>query len=299
MELFLHNQDVEYLFVGGLPRSTGEAVRKNVLAFGYRGRARPTKGAPKVRKVSDPNRMHDVLKDWIGGGEEAKDFLLRLMAIAYDPRGFKERAQRTGLSAAEADSLMAQWFHVSADPVQFLQVLSFYLNSDTDLYFDWHQLHAFAEEIWRDITAVTDQSFECAPIAAFEALLEAEDAEKLAKRRGVDPDEFQRTNAPLLNAAWKSIQKLCAEGQGDICIAGIIERTKGTRHPYVFVAKQRDKLYKNWPRERRGERSAYQSLANILIDDEAARDEDTGDIATDEGPSNEDASQTETEDFAA
>ncbi|KAK8094702.1 hypothetical protein PG997_001387 [Apiospora hydei] len=163
MELFLHNQDVEHLFVGGLPRSTGEAVRKNVLAFGCRGTARPAKGAPKVRKVSDPNRMHDVLKDWLGGGEEAKDFLLRVMAIAYDPKCFKERAQRTDLSAAEADSLIAQWFHARADPVQFLQVLSFYLNSDTDLYFDWHQLHAFAEEIWRDITAVTEQSFECAP----------------------------------------------------------------------------------------------------------------------------------------
>ncbi|KAK8039381.1 hypothetical protein PG993_007792 [Apiospora rasikravindrae] len=54
MELFLHNQDVEHLFVGGLPRSTGEAVRKSVLAFGCRGKLRPTTGVPKVRKVSDP-----------------------------------------------------------------------------------------------------------------------------------------------------------------------------------------------------------------------------------------------------
>ncbi|KAK7977359.1 hypothetical protein PG996_003424 [Apiospora saccharicola] len=251
MEFFLHNQDVNHLFVGGLPKSDGEALRKIVLAFGYRdtARNRPPKDVPKVRKVSDPNPMQSILADWAWGDGDAENWLLGLMAVIFDQKCVKERARRIGLSAADADYYIAEWT-TGADSSQILHFMSFYLLTDADLYFDWHQLHAFAEKIWTD--TVAGEHIHDAPVAAYEALAKAKDNKK----------------PHLLNKAWRSIKKLCAAGQGDKCIAGIVERTKGSLYPAMHVAEQLDTLYRNWPRERLEESSAYLSLTGMMAEAE-------------------------------
>ncbi|KAK8862609.1 hypothetical protein PGQ11_008844 [Apiospora arundinis] len=266
MELFLHNQDMNYIFVGGIPKSTPEALRKISLAFGCRDSERAMKGPLKLRLVSDPNPLEGILREWIRGGEKAEnsgDWLLDFMAAMYDPKSLRERAQRAGLSASEAESQIAQWSHVGADPAQVLHVLSFYLTTDTDLYFEWHQMHAYAEKILSDMNTVihnkTGNRYRFAPIVAYEALVQAKSAEET------------RTKAYILDTAWNSIKKLVTEeGLGDKIIAGIVERAgEQPRYPCKYVAKQLDKLYKNWSQELRRKSSAYNKLAKMMADESA------------------------------
>ncbi|KAK8025478.1 hypothetical protein PG990_003301 [Apiospora arundinis] len=219
-----------------------------------------------LKYLSDPNPLEGILREWIRGGEKAEnsgDWLLDFMAAMYDPKSLRERAQRAGLSASEAESQIAQWSHVGADPAQVLHVLSFYLTTDTDLYFEWHQMHAYAEKILSDMNTVihnkTGKRYRFAPIVAYEALVQAKSAEET------------RTKAYILDTAWNSIKKLVTEeGLGDKIIAGIVERAgEQPCYPCKYVAKQLDKLYKKWPQELRKKSSAYNKLAKMMADESA------------------------------
>ena len=261
MELFLQNQNVNHLFIGGIPKSSSEAFRKLNLAFGMRD----TDRYAQVRLVSNPNPLQAVLKDWIHGikADNAEVWLLELMAVVYDPKIFRETARRAGISATEIESQLAQWSNAGSDPAQFLEVLSFYLTTNTDMYFEWHQMHACAEAIWRNLNnAIYNKRrkrYDCAPIVAFETLKEAELAEETA------------ADAHLLNNAWESIKELCEKGLGDACIEGLVKKAGMDEmlRPCIYVAKKLDVLYMNWPQERKSS-FAYKKLATIAAKNAAA-----------------------------
>ncbi|KAK8130388.1 hypothetical protein PG999_002768 [Apiospora kogelbergensis] len=255
------NQNVNHLFIGGIPKSSSEAFRKLNLAFGMRD----TDRYAQVRLVSNPNPLQAVLKDWIHGikADNAEVWLLELMAVVYDPKIFRETARRAGISATEIESQLAQWSNAGSDPAQFLEVLSFYLTTNTDMYFEWHQMHACAEAIWRNLNnAIYNKRrkrYDCAPIVAFETLKEAELAEETA------------ADAHLLNNAWESIKELCEKGLGDACIEGLVKKAGMDEmlRPCIYVAKKLDVLYMNWPQERKSS-FAYKKLATIAAKNAAA-----------------------------
>ncbi|KAK8087176.1 hypothetical protein PG994_002150 [Apiospora phragmitis] len=151
---------------------------------------------------------------------------------------------------------MASWSQAAADPINLLETMTSYLITDVDLYLDWHQMHIGCERVWVDVTThiynETGERPRIAPLAVAEILKEASNVEQLARSRGVDPAGLLRTDAHMLNRAWKSIQSLCAGGLGDACITGIVERTrKDACHPNMWVADQLDELYENWVEERK------------------------------------------------
>ncbi|KAK8087177.1 hypothetical protein PG994_002151 [Apiospora phragmitis] len=73
MELYLVNQDLDYLFFGGIPRTMAEAFTKASLAFGIsptyfarnrRGSALPPYSRSNIRVALNPSHMLNVWTDW-------------------------------------------------------------------------------------------------------------------------------------------------------------------------------------------------------------------------------------------
>lgn len=274
MELFLHNQGLDHLLVGGAPKTMDEALVKFCLAFGMPAQVSASNRRETVqckmrsmrRMVSDPNPIADVLQNWILFGKDEdspEDWLLKLMAAVYDPKSFKRILQRNGPFFNSAEYYIEQWSHKSDDIVFFLTVMTSYLQMDNDLYFNWFQMITLSSNIWGDVATCsydeTGQRPSCAITAATEALSKAKKVEWTAKHLGIDSVTSLRTHAHQLNAAWRSIQRLCTDGQGDSCIVFLLDNT-GTRYPGHYVWKQLDKLYKNWPQERLDESHAWRTL---------------------------------------
>ncbi|KAK7921303.1 hypothetical protein PG985_009325 [Apiospora marii] len=275
MELFLHNQDLNHLLVGGSPKTMDEAFTKFCLAFGMpaqslaasnRRAAVQFKHRSKWRLVSDPNPMGEVLQSWILLGEnrdDPEDWLLKLMAVVYDPKSFKRIFQRNGPFNTSAEFHIEQWSHESENIGHLLKVMTPYLQMDNDLYFNWLQMITFASNIWGDVANTsydkTGQRPRSAVTAAGEALVQARQVEWLATPLGTDSITLLTSHAHQLKAAWRSIQRLCTDGQGDSCIAFMLDNTE-TRDPSRWVSKQLDKLYKNWPQERLEESHAWRTL---------------------------------------
>ncbi|KAK8133765.1 hypothetical protein PG984_005777 [Apiospora sp. TS-2023a] len=275
MELFLHNQDLNHLLIGGSPKTIDEALTKFCLAFGMPAQYQAAtnrqatvkfKHRSKWRLVSDPNPMADVLQSWILFGknrDDPEDWFLKLMANVYDPKSFKRIFQRNGPFSTNAEFHIEQWSHESDNIGHLVKVMTPYLQMDNDLYFNWLQMITLSSNIWEDVATCsydkTGQRPQCAITAAGEALIQAKQVEWPAKQLGIDSDTFLRTHAHQLNAAWKSIQRLCTDGQGDSCIAFMLDNTE-TRDPRQWVSKQLDKLYKNWPQKRLEESHAWRKL---------------------------------------
>jgi hypothetical protein len=82
MEYFLHHQDVDNLFFGGLPTSMEEALKKYLLAQGIsatnyaRNRRSDRLKTDQGRCPSNPCLLEGILADLMSGGEAMKDLMV-------------------------------------------------------------------------------------------------------------------------------------------------------------------------------------------------------------------------------
>ncbi|KAI1113765.1 hypothetical protein F5Y14DRAFT_462239 [Nemania sp. NC0429] len=243
MEYFLHYQDVDALFMGSLPKSAEEAVRKFLLALGVApsNLARAIQRAnvdgkgklgvqtssvwhlgnkgikwTEGRPVDNPCVLDNIFQKWMAGDTHAGDNLvLELVNMLLDPKVLAEKARQSEVNAEE----LKRFTQPPKDPnkrgtvmLNLLARLSLVIESEMgSLLFDWLSFIKTCKTLWDRIFEATNGLYEEADsmhTSLVRMLDEARDLE--GKAKGLDPPDvasFVRDNALGLPKSWAVIQE--------------------------------------------------------------------------------------------
>ncbi|KAI1323372.1 hypothetical protein F5Y16DRAFT_425242 [Xylariaceae sp. FL0255] len=241
MEYFLHFQDIETLFFGGLPESMEEAFKKLLLSIsltpshfardrrqvrsnGVQGVERGTMPSPKInlaksRPVADPCVFDQVFGAWMSGGQYMNDDkILDLVNTLADPKTFREKARQQWMNPKTT----AQMFSLSSDPnvhmVGLLKNLSFVVMSEMgNLYFDWISFAETCNRIWDQIVNFATDYYNLSGRVipwgiTLQILDEGRQFQWLAEELKQGVNSFVRENAYGLSKTWEIIQTINKKG---------------------------------------------------------------------------------------
>ncbi|KAI0179859.1 hypothetical protein GGR52DRAFT_587363 [Hypoxylon sp. FL1284] len=283
MEYFLGHQDLDYLFVGGLPGSMDEAYKKTLLSVGMsaanfapnRRSTAPNIDVNKGRWVSSPCMLDDVFVTWMcGGSAGAGELLVNLVKVISDPKSATARARLTGMSP-KAISISGDKIRTGADlrKVTILARLGAQVMAEThNLYFDWLSFVETCEKIWAQIYSALDQQNgkkrnRSKHSTLIDMLDEARKCEWMAEAAKVDAKSVVRENATGLVQSWQAIQKVTRQAAnipsesdsnanlgkkawiGDKELFNVVSKAMGeSAYPNLSMASLQN-AYRNWSKE--------------------------------------------------
>ncbi|KAI2779910.1 hypothetical protein F4815DRAFT_163251 [Daldinia loculata] len=277
MEYFIQKQDLDNMFVGGLPRSMEDAHKKFLLAAGVmatnfarnRRSTKPKLNIERGRWASNPCLLDGILSNWMCGGEVmTDDMILNLVRAIGDPKAIAAKARQVGLSPAVEEKCCKVWSNPDRHMTTILGNLGFYIVSETsDLYFDWLSFAETCQKIWTQIhdTLNLQAHDHAAHTMVIKILDQAQKCQWMAEVDKEDVTSSLRKNATSLVQSWGIIQKVCRKGMkvsfekdderyedakawaGDKELLSIMSRTLDeSSYPHMSPSLSQ-KVYKNWP----------------------------------------------------
>lgn len=243
MEYFLHHQDINALFSGGLPKSMEEAMRKVLLAVGLapsnfardrrKVKAQGVSGAPrgslaylgnvdvkwdKGRPITNPCLLDGIFREWMAGGTHiSDDRILELVNALSDPKMLAEKARKGGV-----DIELFKNFNIppniSDNPSALMQRLlgrlSLVVESEMgSLLFNCMSFAKTCQALWDRILVSTDALYGKRSASIYGPLVgmlnEARHLQWLAEDlNSPDVTAFVRDNALGLPQGWAIIQEM-------------------------------------------------------------------------------------------
>ncbi|KAI1179018.1 hypothetical protein F4777DRAFT_535287 [Nemania sp. FL0916] len=243
MEYFLHYQDVNAIFSGGLPGSMDEATKKALLSFGVapsnfarnkrevkaRGLSGIKRGSllhlkntdiklDKGRPVTNPCLLDKIFSSWTAAGAYiSDDRVLELLNALSDPKVLAEKARQRDVDVEKLKLL-----NVAPEDADnpgalihsLLARLTFVVKSEMgNLMFSWASFAKTCRGLWDRIIATTDALYGPGPRQISDALMvildEARQLQWLAEElNSPDGPEFVRANAGGLPGSWAIIQEM-------------------------------------------------------------------------------------------
>ncbi|KAI0849444.1 hypothetical protein F5Y00DRAFT_269426 [Daldinia vernicosa] len=277
MEYFLQNQDLDNMFVGGLPRTMEEAHKKFLLAAGVtatnfarnRRSTKPKLNMEMGRWASNPCLLDGVFSNWMCGGQVmTDDMILNLVRAIGDPEAIATKAKQVGLSPEVEERCREAWSNPDRRMTTILGNLGFYIISETsDLYFDWLSFAETCQKIWTQIRGILNLRApdHAAHSMVIEILDQAQKCQWMAEVDKEDVTSSLRKNATGLVQSWGVIQKVCRKGMkvssekdneqykdarawiGDKELFNVMSRTLDeSSYPHLSPSLAQ-KVYKNWP----------------------------------------------------
>ncbi|CAJ2501691.1 Uu.00g045440.m01.CDS01 [Anthostomella pinea] len=279
---FLQFQDLDNLFLGGLPGSMEEAYKKLLLASGVtassfarnRRNADPELNSEKARPVSNPCMLDAIFAFWMSGGEfMTDDMILNLVGVISDPKTVAQKARQAGLSPKDEAELSKPWFKPDRPMTAILGNLTFYIMTESsDLYFDWYSFAESCSKMWDQIREslrehTDDENASSVPnIMIVHILDEARKCQWLAEELKQDVATSLRQHAFGLVRSWEVFQERSRKGMkvsfgknellkdtkawfGDQQLFRVTSKALG-ESPYPHMSRALvGRVYKNWPED--------------------------------------------------
>ncbi|KAI8963497.1 hypothetical protein F5Y11DRAFT_356297 [Daldinia sp. FL1419] len=224
MEYFLQTQDLDRMFVGGLPTTMDEAFKKYMLASGMpvevfaRNRRQNSKGLKEksTRWASNPCLLDGVLTKWMHGGKNAtEDTIINLIRMISSTGALAVKAKRLGISQEVEAKYQQEWTNPDRKMTTILENMMFFIiNERFDLYFDTLSFAKTCQRIWRQIEKDLGMGTKGndAYVVITDILDEARFCQLKAKKKKVDLNSFTRENATYMKKSWNVIQSISRKG---------------------------------------------------------------------------------------
>ncbi|OTB11268.1 hypothetical protein K445DRAFT_26831 [Daldinia sp. EC12] len=225
MEYFLRHQDLDHLFIGGIPQSMDEAYRKFLLATGVKAtnfarNRRSTKQKLDLaggRWATNPCLLDSILSKWMCGGElMSNDMIFELVRAIGEQKAIDEKARQVGMTQEMKEKCPKVWSDPSRTMYETLGALGFFIISEIgDLYFDWLSFAETCQRIWTQIhdTLELPKSERPHHITVMHILHEAQTCQLVAEAdKKKDVASSVRKHATGLAQSWAIIQKICRKG---------------------------------------------------------------------------------------
>ncbi|KAK6952779.1 hypothetical protein Daesc_005073 [Daldinia eschscholtzii] len=279
MEYFLRHQDLDLLFIGGIPQSMDEAYRKFLLAAGVKAsnfarNKRSTKqklDLTEGRRAANPCLLDSILSEWMCGGElMSDDMIFKLVRAIGERKVINEKARRVGMTEEMIEKCAKVWSGPNRTMYETLGALGFFIIAEIgDLYFDWLSFAETCQRIWTQIhdTLELPKSKRPHHITAMHILHEAQTCQLVAEEDKKDVASSVRKHATGLVQSWAIIQKICRKGM-KVTFGKDEKRFKdvkawvGDKELFNVASKALDesaypcltrsflqRLYENWPEE--------------------------------------------------
>ncbi|KAI1760162.1 hypothetical protein GGR53DRAFT_96820 [Hypoxylon sp. FL1150] len=289
MEYFLKFQDLDNLFVGGLPGSMVEAYKKASLAMGqslvsYARGASARGGRPssprdlnweKGRRVTNPCLLDDVYASWMCGGTDMTDDMIsNLVNVIYGPKSrmVAARDPRASKSTLKSEDARPK---VDYSKISILGKLGAEITCETyNLYFDWISFMETCQSIWEQIHLVIKLETEWGRPTSFllqgpllQILEVAAKWERMAEAKKLDATSVLRERATGLVRSWEIIQMFnrrplqvpsgnggsVRTGEkiwgGDNEIFNVVSRATDESKYPTLPPNLVQDIYKNWPKQ--------------------------------------------------
>lgn len=280
--IFLHHQDLDYLFLGGMPSSMDEALRKFLPAPGIssssimqyrRSATMPAISGKRGRLVSNPCSLDEYFGKWMDGGKSMNDDTLSgLLKTISDPVAIEKKARKAD-APPELATIMRNGYSGPDRPkaITLANMLLFFTEERGKLFFDW-VFAGTCQKIWdlirKSHNQRTNSQTSQPGFLVMGIFQDAKSCQRHAEERKTDVDEFLRKHAKGLTQSWQSIQDITRQDNevsfgvgdelykdvkswvGDKELLGVTTRSfrKSGVGSFPMSLPLAEKIYKNWER---------------------------------------------------